>query len=80
MLFLAVVGFILMNALGIIFLPRFTVCIWIWYTIGQWGYLANGAPDWMVLPAVILVFSTLAALIWDIFRNISFFEGHQEIF
>lgn len=80
MLALAVIGFILINVLGIVFLPRFTVCMYIWYTLAKWGYLTAGAPEWIVLPTVILVVSTIAVLVWDILRNMSFFDGYQKYF
>lgn len=81
MLFLAVTGFILINALGIIFLPRSTACIYIWYTISQWNYLAKGAPDWMLLPGVLLVISTVVTFVWDIVRGSNFLgDSKQRLF
>lgn len=80
MLFLAITGFILMNALGIIFLPRFTVCMYIWYTIFKWGYLAKEAQDWMGLFVIIFFFATIAVLVWDVIRGVGFFEGKIDIF
>lgn len=63
MLALAVIGFILINILGIVFLPRFTVTIYIWYTLAKWGYLTNNDPGWMTLPITIL----FLALSWFLF-------------
>ena len=75
MLFLAVTGFILMNVLGIVFLPRFTASIYIWYTLAKWGYLTNNDPGWMVVFVIILFFGTIAVLVWDILRAVSFFDN-----
>jgi len=75
MLFLAVMGFILINVLGIVLLPRFTVCVYIWYTIMQWGYLTNRDPGWMMLLVVILFLGTIAVFVWDILRLLNFFDN-----
>lgn len=80
MLFLAVTGFILMNVLGIVFLPRLTICIYIWYSLAKWGYLTNNDPGWMVLPVMLLFFGTILVLIWDVMRGISFWDDRKRIF
>lgn len=80
MLLLAVAGFTLMNVLGVVFLPRFTVNIYIWYVLTKWGYFSNDAPSWMVPFAIVLFFSTIAFFVWDILRALNFFSDDEKIF
>lgn len=80
MAFLAVVGFILLNIIGIVLLPRFAVCVYIWYVLAQWGYLSKEAPDWMVMPILILFFVSIGVFIWDVLRDLNFFSDNPKIF
>lgn len=80
MLFLAVAGFILLNILGIAFMTRSTAVFYVWYTLFQWGYLSNDAPNFMVLPGVLLVLSTGIVLIWDVIRLVSLLKDKKHIF
>ncbi|OGZ96117.1 MAG: hypothetical protein A3I44_04765 [Candidatus Sungbacteria bacterium RIFCSPLOWO2_02_FULL_51_17] len=63
---LAVIGFILMNLIGVALVPRLTAMGYIWYLVTLWGVwdMSEGVAG---MSGIFLAIVTIAAAILDIF-------------
>lgn len=69
---LAVIGFIFINAVGLIFLPRVLIMGYVWYVLIQWKIIPDADKD--ALWGLLLLVISILAVTSDFLQIYKWFE------